>query len=89
MVSLKYVQEIEKIFEKKREKREYEKLNNVRQEIIDLKEDLKSMPQVLKEMRKSISEKEKMEKQQRKDIIEMKNKIKEEKDISKVVEGEF
>jgi len=60
MVSIRYLNEIAKIMEKKRDHRELSKLQNVRQEIIDLKEELTTMPMIQKETRKVIIEKEKL-----------------------------
>lgn len=57
MVSIKYLIEISKLLEKKREKRATNKLQQVRNEIVYLKQENSTIVQVQKETRKVISEK--------------------------------
>ena len=57
MVSIKYLMEISKLIDQKRERRAVMKIQNVRQEIIDLKEELKTISDVQKETKQVIAEK--------------------------------
>lgn len=57
MVSIKYLMEISKLIDQKREKRAVTKIQNVRNEIIDLKEDLKTIVDVQRETKNVMAEK--------------------------------
>lgn len=87
MVNIRYLSEIKKIMEKKREYGELSKLQNVRQEIIDLKVELTTMPSIQKETKKVILEKENLLKQFYDKKLEKNKIIKEENRESKIIEG--
>jgi hypothetical protein len=57
MVGIKYLMEIAKLIEHKRERRALAKVNDVRQEIIDLNEEIKTIPHIQKETKKVMAEK--------------------------------
>ena len=57
MVSIKYLLEISKIIDKKKEKAAVAKIQGVRQEIVDLEKELSTIGQLKKEIKKTISEK--------------------------------
>ncbi|CAI2376323.1 unnamed protein product [Moneuplotes crassus] len=88
MVSIKYLNDITNLIQAKNDLRERQKLQSVRQEIIDTNEELKTMPIVQKEIRVVLKEKERYLKELNATKVEKEEKIKEQNNISKVVDDQ-